>query len=149
MIVAAADGSCLGNPGPGGWAWVIENGRVGRGGYRRATNNLMELRAVLELLRATPRGEPLLVQTDSAYVIGVFTEWLPRWRANGMRTAGNKSVVNAEMIELIAAELDGRHVAFEKVPGHAGHSLNERADELAKDAARHAAAIVASSQAAR
>src|SRR6266511_6348971 len=117
-VVAATDGSCLGNPGPGGWAWVTEDGREGSGAVLHTTNNRMELRAVLELLRALDKSEPVVIQTDSAYVIGVFTRWLEGWRRKGMRTSRNAPVENRDLIEAIAHELDGRQVRFEKVPGH-------------------------------
>ena len=68
-VIAATDGSCLGNPGPGGWAWVTEDGREGGATATSTTNNRMELRAVLELLRAVDRSEPVVIQTDSAYVV--------------------------------------------------------------------------------
>jgi ribonuclease HI len=99
----------------------------------------MELRAVLELLRALDRSEPVVVQTDSAYVIGVFTQWLEGWRRRGMRTSRNAPVENRDLIEAIAQELEGRQVRFEKVRGHAGHRLNELADAKAQEGARLAA----------
>jgi ribonuclease HI len=99
----------------------------------------MELRAVLELLRALDRSESVIIQTDSAYVVGVFTRWLEAWRRKGMRTSRNAPVENRNLIESIAKELDGRQVRFEKVPGHAGHWLNELADAKAQEWARLAA----------
>jgi ribonuclease HI len=99
----------------------------------------MELRAVLELLRALDRSEPVIIQTDSAYVIGVFTQWLEAWRRNRMRTSRNVPVKNRYLIEAIALELEGRQVRFEKVPGHAGHRLNELANAKAQQWARLAA----------
>jgi ribonuclease HI len=142
-VVAAVDGSCIGNPGPGGWAWVTADGQEGSAAARQTTNNRMELRAVLELLKAVPSQDDLLVQSDSAYVIGVFTQWLPNWRENGFRTAARKPVDNQDLIEEIDQHLGGRVVEWEKVPGHAGHLLNERADALANSAARRAVARVA------
>jgi ribonuclease HI len=99
----------------------------------------MELRAVLELLRAVDRSEPVIVQTDSAYVVGVFTQWLEDWRREGMRTSRNAPIKNPDLIEAIAQELYGRQVRFEKVPGHAGHRLNELANGKAQQWARLAA----------
>jgi ribonuclease HI len=99
----------------------------------------MELRAVLELLRALDRSKPVIIQTDSAYVIGVFTQWLEAWRRKGMRTSRNAPVDNQDLIEAIVQELDGRQVRFEKVPGHAGHRLNELANAKAQQWARLAA----------
>jgi ribonuclease HI len=99
----------------------------------------MELRAVLELLRAIDRSEPVIIQTDSAYVVGVFTQWLAAWRRKGMRTSRNVPVENRDLVEAIAQELDGRQVRFEKVPGHAGHRLNELANVKAQQWAHLAA----------
>lgn len=134
---AAADGSCLGNPGPGGWGWLAADGRTGSAGARQTTNNRMELRAVLELLSAVP-DSPLVVQTDSAYVVGIFTEWLEGWRRRGMRKPSGKPVGNQDLIEAIARLLEMRDVTFEKVQDHSGHALNCAADELARSAAEAA-----------
>lgn len=139
MVIAATDGSALGNPGPGGWAWVTDDGREGSSGARHSTNNRMELRAVLELLAATEPVEPLVIQTDSQYVANIFTKWLAGWRKKGMRTASGKPVENVDLIEEIDALLKGRIVTFEWVRGHSGHELNERADALANGAAMRAA----------
>jgi ribonuclease HI len=140
-LVAATDGSCIGNGrGPGGWAWITEDGRQSSAGALNTTNNRMELRAVLELLTATNHCEPLVIQTDSAYVIGIFTQWLEGWRSRGLRTASGELPDNLELIEAIDGLLRDRIVTFEKVPGHAGHPLNERADALALAAARRAEA---------
>ncbi len=133
--VIATDGSCLGNPGNGGWAWVAEDGRRASGGHTATTNNLMELRAVYEALSAHPSEVPLLIQADSMYVINIFTKWLPGWISKGWKTSGNRTVANRSAIELIATQLDGRDVLWEHVKGHAGHPLNETADELARRAA--------------
>jgi ribonuclease HI len=97
----------------------------------------MELRAVLELLAQVP-DDPLVVQTDSAYVVGIFTEWLEVWRARGMRTSKGHKVENLDLIESIETAIEGRAVTFEKVRGHSGHPLNEAADELARSAAESA-----------
>ena len=113
--VVATDGSCLTNPGPGGWAWACEDGRHGSGGHAGTTNNLMELRAVFEMLGAFPPATPLLIQADSMYVINIFTKWLPGWRARGWLTAAKKPVLNREAIELIAERLAGRDVRWEHV----------------------------------
>jgi ribonuclease HI len=94
----------------------------------------MELRAVLELLRSTS-DVPLRIQADSQYVIKVFTEWLPSWRMRGMRTSGKKAVENQDLILEIDDLLKQRDVEWEWVRGHVGHSLNERADSLARFAA--------------
>lgn len=130
--VVATDGSCLGNPGPGGWAWASEDGRSASGGHPRTTNNLMELRAVYEALIAHRGSSALLIQADSMYVINIFTQWLPSWLARGWRTAGRKPVQNRQAIEMIASQLEGRDIRWEHVKGHTGHRLNERVDSLAR-----------------
>jgi ribonuclease HI len=134
-VVAAADGSCLGNPGPGGWAWITEDGQQASGTVARTTNNRMELQAVLELLRATDRAMPLVIQTDSQLTIDIFTKWLEGWRRTGRLRRDGTDIQNVDLIEAVSAELANRKVEFEKVPGHAGHPLNEKADALAKGAA--------------
>jgi ribonuclease HI len=98
----------------------------------------MELRAILELLRAIPQSESLVLQTDSQYAMNVFTKWLPRWKAKGMKTGRNKRVENQDLILAIDEALVGRDVTFEWVRGHCGHDLNEAADALANAAARRA-----------
>lgn len=134
-LVITCDGSSLGNPGPGGWAWVISPDCWAAGGHRDTTNNLMELRAVFEALSATPAQQPLLLQTDSSYVISVFTEWLPGWKARGWRTASRKPVANRQAIMLVEGLLIGRDVQWRHVRGHAGHVENELADMHARAAA--------------
>lgn len=94
---------------------------------------------MIELLRATPWDEPLVIETDSQCVVKIVTEWLDKWRSRGMRTARGQPVENQDLIERLDAALDSRAVTFEWVRGHAGHRLNERADALANAAARRAA----------
>lgn len=136
-IVAAADGSALGNPGPAGWAWVINNSQWRAGGWSNATNNQGELMAVLDLLIATQHlpHEPLHVLCDSQYVINSVTKWMPGWKRKGWRKADGKPVLNRQLLEQLDAALSGRNVTFEWVKGHAGHELNELADTRARDAA--------------
>ena len=136
-ITAAADGSALGNPGPAGWAWVVDDDQWRAGGWPRATNNQGELMAVLDLLHATaPRAnEALHVLCDSQYVINSVTQWMPGWKRRGWRKADGKPVLNRELLEQLDEALDGRQVSFEWVKGHAGHPLNEAADDRARAAA--------------
>lgn len=138
-LVVATDGSALGNPGPAGWGWVSADGRENSAGARQSTNNRMELRAVIEALESLTDAPSLRVLTDSEYVVKIFTEWLPTWRARGMRTGKGRRVENQDLIERLDALLALRPVQFEWIRGHAGHPLNERADELANGAARRAA----------
>ncbi|UOQ55772.1 ribonuclease HI [Leucobacter allii] len=136
-LTAAADGSALGNPGPAGWAWVIDDERWRAGGWPRATNNQGELMAVLDLLHATAplADEPLRILCDSQYVINSVTQWMAGWKRRGWRKADGKPVLNRELLEQIDAALVGRSVSFEWVKGHAGHPLNEAADDRARAAA--------------
>ena len=135
-ITAAADGSALGNPGPAGWAWYVADSCWAAGGWAHATNNQGELKAVLELFRATAHiDEDLLVLCDSQYVINSVTKWMRGWKEKGWRKADGKPVMNLELFKEIDAELVGRKYRFEWVKGHANHPLNEAADERAHAAA--------------
>jgi ribonuclease HI len=133
MITAAADGSALGNPGPAGWAWYVDDDCWAAGGWKHATNNQGELKAVLELFRATARvDDDLLVQCDSQYVINAVTKWMPGWKRKGWRKADGKPVMNLELLQELDEALAGRRYRFEWVRGHVGHPLNEAADERAR-----------------
>lgn len=140
MIEIACDGSCLGNPGPGGWAAVMSAGgseTVSVGGARQTTNNRMELEAAIAAVDAAPFGTPALVLCDSRYVVQGITEWLPAWRRRGWRTAAKKPVKNADLWRRLAAARHARpEVSFRWVAGHSGHAGNERAHELALAEAR-------------
>ncbi|MEJ1089774.1 ribonuclease H [Microbacterium sp. Mu-80] len=136
-ITAAADGSALGNPGPNGWAWYIDDQRWAAGGSPHGTNNQGELQAVLELLRATAGiDEKLVIECDSRYVIDSVTKWMPGWKRRGWRKSDGGPVLNRELLEGIDEAMRGRDVSFSWVKGHAGHPLNEAADERANAAAR-------------
>lgn len=138
-ITAAVDGSALGNPGPAGWAWVVSPDAWAAGGFKRATNNVGELTALLRLLQDTAEagfaGEPLVVLADSQYVINSVTKWMAGWKRRGWKKADGKPVLNREILEQIDRALSGRDVHFEWVKGHAGHDLNEAADLRARAAA--------------
>ncbi|MEI5583148.1 MULTISPECIES: RNase H family protein [unclassified Agromyces] len=133
MIIAAADGSALGNPGPAGWAWYVDDSCWAAGGWPHGTNNMGELTAVLELFRATAHlDEELLVQCDSQYVINALTKWMPNWKRKGWRKADGSPVLNLELMQSLDEALRGRRYRFEWVRGHAGHPMNEAADERAR-----------------
>lgn len=136
-ITAAADGSALGNPGPAGWAWYVNDDCWRAGGWPHGTNNQGELMAVLDLLRATAHvpGEDLRILCDSQYVINSITKWMPGWKRKGWRKADGKPVLNVDLLKELDRELAGRKCTFEWVKGHAGHDLNEAADERARAAA--------------
>lgn len=136
-ITAAADGSALGNPGPNGWAWYIDDENWAAGGSAHGTNNQGELRAVLELLLATAgTDEKLLIECDSRYVIDSVTKWMPGWKRRGWRKSDGGPVLNRDLLEGIDEAIRGRDVEFSWVKGHAGHPLNEAADERANAAAK-------------
>jgi ribonuclease HI len=133
VITAAADGSALGNPGPAGWAWYVDDTTWAAGGWPHATNNQAELKAVLELFRATKHlDDDLLVLCDSQYVINCITKWMPGWKRKGWRKADGKPVMNVELLQELDEALAGRRYRFEWVKGHVGHELNEAADLRAR-----------------
>ncbi len=138
-ITAAADGSALGNPGPAGWAWYIDDDTWRAGGWPHGTNNMGELKAVLDLLESTADAgradEDLLVLCDSQYVINSVTKWMPGWKKKGWKKRDGKPVLNVDLMKAIDAAMQGRRVRFEWVKGHAGHPMNEAADQRANAAA--------------
>ncbi len=135
------DGSCLGNPGRGGWGCILrlvktEQEKEFSGGYAKTTNNRMEIMAVLEGLRQLK--EPCLVEvfSDSQYVCNAIQKkWLAGWRKNNWVKADKKPVKNKDLWEALWPLLIQHQVTFHWVRGHAGHAENERCDVLAKDAA--------------
>lgn len=140
MITAAADGSSLGNPGPTGWGWYVDEARWAAGGQPQGTNNIGELAAVVDLLRQSAGVDELLILCDSQYVINSVTKWMAGWKRKGWRKADGKPVMNRELLEeldrlMTARKAAGGVVRFEWVRGHAGHPLNEAADRLANGAA--------------
>ena len=132
-ITAAADGSSLGNTGPAGWAWYVDEDTWDAGGWPQGTNNLGELTAILRLLQATAEtGEELHILADSQYAINVVSKWRLGWKKRGWTKADKKPIKNLELIQEIDRAMEGRRVTFEWVKGHAGHHMNERADDLAR-----------------
>lgn len=157
-IAAACDGACKGNPGPGGWGWLIRlaDGRAleASGGRDSTTNNRMELEAAAALLEALAGlrrpASQLEALTDSRYVIDGLTRHLPRWRRNGWRTTTGQPVRNRDLWErLAAAAARVPWVSLRWIKGHAGHADNERADALASAAADQVAVKAAAAQAAQ
>ena len=146
-ITVSTDGSALGNPnGPMGWGWadheLATGGKPGHhhegdcdaGGATNGTNQIGELCAVLEALRAHPGSEPLVIETDSQYAINCSTTWVHGWKKNGWKNSQKKPVKNADLIRAIDAEISKRpgSVKFVWVKGHAGNAGNEKVDELAR-----------------
>ena len=138
-VVAYTDGSCLGNPGPGGWAAVLTYGgheRVLSGGAQRTTNNRMEVLAALEALETLNESCAVDVYTDSRYLRDAVEKgWLRGWRKNGWRTADKRPVKNQDLWERLVPQLAKHSVTIHWVAGHAGHPANERVDTLAREAA--------------
>ncbi len=135
MITASVDGSALSNPGPAGWAWYIDEDRWDADGWEHGTNNMGELQAIIEVLAATPPDEELHILCDSTYVINSVTKWMPGWKRKGWKKADGQPVLNQDQLKTIDEALQGRKVTFEWVKGHAGHQMNEAADERARNAA--------------
>ncbi|MBN2021862.1 MAG: ribonuclease HI [Pirellulales bacterium] len=133
------DGACSGNPGPGGWAFLLRHAASGKelegaGAERETTNNRMELLAVIRGLEALKRSARVEVVTDSTYVGKGFSEWLPKWKANGWRRrakGGWAEVKNEDLWRRLDALLALHDVRFTHVRGHAGHPENERCDAAA------------------
>jgi ribonuclease HI len=135
-IIAAADGSALGNPGPAGWAWYADDEHWAAGGWPHGTNNQGELTAVLDLLEQTADvDDDVVIYCDSTYVIKSVTQWMPGWKRKGWKKGDGKPVMNVEIMKALDAAMAGRRVRFEWVKGHSGHELNEAADRLANGAA--------------
>ncbi|WP_036527025.1 ribonuclease H [Nocardia sp. CNY236] len=141
MIIVSTDGSCLRNPGGAiGWAWVDHRGPSASGAATSGTNQIAELRAVLEAIVAHPGSEPLLIESDSLYAIKCASEWVSGWRLNGWRTSTGGPVKNVELVRQIDQAIVSRPgpVRFRWVRGHVGNYFNEQADLLAGEAARRA-----------
>ena len=137
------DGACLGNPGPGGYAAVVTiagEEQVIAGRDRSTTNNKMEMTAAIKALEAVPQDLPIVIHSDSQYVIKGATEWLRGWKAKGWRKADGKPVLNQDLWMQMDAVMVGRKITWKWVKGHAGHPENERVDRLANWEAVRAAA---------
>jgi ribonuclease HI len=143
------DGACLGNPGPGGWAYILvtEQGEIeASGGEPGTTNNKMELIGAIEGLAATPLGSDVVVLTDSEYLRNGMQTWTKTWQRNGWRTSAGGAVKNKELWQALLELSARRRVRWHWVRGHVpaelgGDALNHRCDELARAAAREVAAL--------
>jgi ribonuclease HI len=134
-VVIFTDGSCRGNPGPGGWgALLMFEGREREiwGGDEATTNNRMELTAAIEALNALKRPCRVELHTDSQYVKNGITQWLSLWKARGWRTMSKGAVKNEDLWRRLDEARTRHEVDWRWVKGHAGHELNERADALAR-----------------
>jgi ribonuclease HI len=136
MLRVYTDGACLKNPGPGGWAYIAQDGRYNSGGEILTTNQRMELTAAIFAIKEI-EGD-LIIISDSAYLINCFKEgWWRSWERNGYLNSSKKPVKNADLWkELVNLAFKGkRSISFEKVAAHSGIDLNEKADALAKEKA--------------
>ena len=137
------DGACLGNPGPGGWGYLLRvhlatgtQEKEGAGPEADTTNNRMELMAAIRGLEALTKPCQVMLQSDSQYVVKGITTWLKDWKRRGWKKADGKPVLNADLWQALDAQLARHHVEARWVKGHAGHTENERVDRLASEAAQ-------------
>ncbi|MBQ9273222.1 MAG: ribonuclease HI [Succinivibrio sp.] len=137
-VAIYTDGSCLGNPGAGGYAAVLEyreHHKELSQGYLLTTNNRMELRAVIAALRALKEPCAVTLTTDSQYVKNGITQWLANWKSHNWQTSAKKAVKNQDLWQQLDEECQRHQITWQWVKGHAGHPQNERCDELARTAA--------------
>ena len=140
-VTIYTDGSCLGNPGPGGWAAILIHNSSGHskeisGGEPHTTNNRMEITAAIQALRCLTRAVEIDLYTDSSYLHNAFIKgWLDSWQRRGWRKADKKPVENAELWKELLAETDRHTIHWHHVKAHVGHRYNERCDELAREQA--------------
>jgi len=145
-VLIFTDGACSGNPGPGGWGAVMisgENRKEICGGEPGTTNNRMELMAAIQALEALKKPCKVELHTDSTYVMKGISEWIHSWKRRGWRTADGKPVKNDDLWRRLDEARSRHDVKWHWVKGHAGHELNERADELARQGLAEARATAA------
>lgn len=135
-VLLFTDGACSGNPGPGGWAYILRHPASGKevegsGGEAETTNNRMELIAVIEGLRAVKRPSRIDIYSDSQYVLKGLRDWLDQWIARGWRTAGKKPVKNQDLWEALDLLRSEHELDFHWIKGHDEHPENERCDAMA------------------
>jgi ribonuclease HI len=137
-ITLITDGSCLGNPGPGGWAAILRHGERKKeiwGSEPQTTNNRMEMTAVIAGLAAITEPCKVRVEIDSEYVKNGITQWIHQWKRRGWKTAAKQPVKNEDLWRKLDAALAGHELEWHWVKGHADHDDNNRCDELAREAA--------------
>jgi ribonuclease HI len=133
-VIIHTDGACKGNPGPGGWGAILQAAGKTKemsGGEPMTTNNRMELMGAIMALEALTRSCDVDLHTDSKYVLDGITKWIPGWKSRGWLTADKNPVKNDDLWKRLDAARTKHKVKWHWVKGHAGHPLNERADELA------------------
>lgn len=132
------DGACLGNPGKGGWGAILiykEHQKKIFGGELETTNNRMEMKAVIESLRALKKSSEIILYTDSTYVKDGITKWIHGWKKNGWRNANRKPVKNSDLWQELDFEVKKHQIEWIWVKGHSGNYYNEIVDELARNGA--------------
>ena len=130
------DGACSGNPGPGGYGAILRFGGREKelsGGAKETTNNRMEMTAAIEAFRQLKRPCRVLITTDSQYLVKGMTEWISGWQRKGWLNSKKEPVVNKDLWEMLLAVTKPHSVQWKWVKGHAGHSENERCDQLARE----------------
>ena len=138
IVEIYSDGSCLGNPGPGGWGVLLRWRGIERelsGGEQDTTNNRMELRAAIEALNALKKPSQGVLTTDIRYVIQGINEWMAGWVARGWKTASKQPVKNQDLWQALHSAIQPHDITWQWVKGHAGHDENERVDTLARNEA--------------
>jgi ribonuclease HI len=139
QVQLITDGSCLGNPGPGGWAYILRYGSHKKEGYGCAahtTNNRMELTAAIEGLKNLKETCRVEIVTDSQYLKNGITQWIANWKRKGWLTKDRKPVLNKDLWQQLDELVNRHQVTWEWTKGHASHEDNNRCDELAQSAAR-------------
>ena len=138
-VTLITDGSCIGNPGPGGWAYILrykEKKREAWGSEPQTTNNRMELKAAVEGLRALKERCNVEIVTDSQYVQNGITKWIHGWKRNNWKKADKTPVLNQDLWQELDALVNHHTTSWAWTKGHADHDDNNRCDELAQAAAR-------------
>lgn len=139
-IIIYTDGACSGNPGPGGWGAILMYKGAKKeisGGMKDATNNIMEITAVIEALKCLKVDSEVKVYSDSAYVVNAFLQgWIYNWIKKGWKTASGENVKNKELWQELYSLTQKHKVEFIKVKGHADNEFNNRCDEMARNAIR-------------
>ena len=136
VVEIFTDGSCLGNPGPGGWAALLRykgKEKLVDGAEAQTTNNRMELMAAIAGLAELKRSTSVVLTTDSKYVKNGIESWLAGWKANGWRTSQKKPVKNQDLWEKLDVQVSRHCIEWRWVKGHSGHRENEIVDSAARD----------------
>ena len=137
IIKIYTDGACSGNPGPGGWGAIIisscEEKEIS-GGAIETTNNRMELLAVINAIESLIKPSKIILTTDSSYVLNGITKWIENWEQNNWRTSNKKAVKNVDLWKRLSECVKPHDIEWVWIKGHSGHTLNERADEVARRA---------------